>query len=62
MKHAHRAAKIKGPYPFTGPAEGPYPNPVAHGGIARVHICSCGARKVVNYNGHAEEHGRWTKP
>lgn len=45
---------------FTGEINGaPHPNPKAHGNIAVVERCRCGATRVTNINGTEREYGPW---
>lgn len=40
-------------------ASGDACNPAAHGGVAWLEHCSCGATREVNTNGRHEERGEW---
>lgn len=48
------------PLPYVAPLfNAVKPNVMAHAGITRVDVCSCGAVRLANINQREAEFGRW---
>ena len=60
-QHRHRKVTTKD-VPFFGCCRHAQCNPAAHGGIAVITVCSCGATRTSNYNGNHYELGEWVLP
>ena len=56
--HTHRPA-TETTYPFGGCVAPERCDEAAHGNVATVHVCRCGARRCVNVNGSHVERGPW---
>lgn len=59
--HQHRPLKkAQREIPYRGPvAKGSAQNPMAHGNICVIDVCSCGASRRTNVNGPHVERGPW---
>lgn len=63
-QHKHRAIETHGPYGYRACVNPDKCNPLSHGGVLLVRLCSCGMKRYENSTGGSKrtERSGWVAP